>query len=77
MEQPTISENALRQLVQLYGKQQEVVPQPIGTQEASQMTEFKLLPNYQQTKTKMVIVTPRSKAQKAKITADLSDVDLD
>jgi hypothetical protein len=76
VKKPVISESALKQLVQLYGKPHNVEPQPVGTKEgAKQAADFKKLPD--QVLATANPVTQRSKEQNERITADLSDVDLD
>jgi hypothetical protein len=71
VKKPVISESALKQLVQLYGKPQNAALQPIGTKEgAAQGVDFKNLPDDELPSTK-----PMTKEQSDRIT-DLLDMDL-
>lgn len=84
---PFISESALRQLQQLYGKAhiqteaQPMFPDSIGTLPAVAMEDILKLHTESRKKNLLPNTVrdpePQSQADKSKITADLMDVDLD
>lgn len=78
---PFISESALRQLQQLYGKPQTPFPDSIGTLPAIAMEDVLKLQMESRKKNLLPNTVrepePQSQANKSKITADLMDVDFD
>lgn len=84
---PFISESALRQLQQLYGKAhtpneaQSTFPDSIGTLPAVAMDDVLKLQNESRKKNLLPNIVrepePQSQADRSKITADLMDVDFD